>query len=105
MNQAMYDEISQDEKFHELVTKRRRFVWLLCCIVLFVYYSFILLIAFEPSLLAKKIGNGLITWGMPFGIGIILLSFILTGIYIKKANGEFDLLNQEIKKRIFDDGQ
>lgn len=102
MNQKIYDIIYQDDRFHELVKKRRHFVWLLTFIIFFAYFSFILTIAFFPSFLAQKIGNGIMNWGMPFGIGIIFLSFILTGVYIKRANEEFDVLTKQIKDKAID---
>ena len=36
------------------------------------------------------------TLGIPLGVGLILSAFVLTGIYVKRANGEFDRMNQEI---------
>ena len=33
---------------------------------------------------------------MPVGVLIILSAFVLTGIYVRRANTEFDQLNQEI---------
>ncbi|MDU3955833.1 MAG: DUF485 domain-containing protein, partial [Pseudomonas aeruginosa] len=35
---------------------------------------------------------------IPMGVGLILAAFILTGLYVRRANGEFDSLNQEILK-------
>jgi uncharacterized membrane protein (DUF485 family) len=63
------------------------------------YYAFILVIAFNPKLLAIKIAEGsVISVGIPVGILLILFSFALTGIYVVRANGEFDRLNNEIKE-------
>lgn len=100
MNQVIYDNIRNNENFLKLVKTRRRFIWFLTCITLIAYYSFILTIAFNPSFLAQKFGDTLITYGMPFGIGVIFLSFFLTGIYVKRANGEFDTLVDKIKKEV-----
>ncbi|MCO9667058.1 DUF485 domain-containing protein, partial [Salmonella enterica subsp. enterica serovar Montevideo] len=30
-----------------------------------------------------------VTRGIPIGVGVIVISFVLTGIYIWRANGEF----------------
>jgi uncharacterized membrane protein (DUF485 family) len=85
-------------KFQELVTKRSRFGWQLSFIMLAVYYSFILVIAFSPSTFAYKIGDGVTTLGIPIGLAVIVIAFILTGIYTKRANGEFDDLTRQIKE-------
>ncbi|MCV5682409.1 DUF485 domain-containing protein, partial [Escherichia coli] len=41
-----------------------------------------------------------VTRGIPVGVGLILSSFVLTGIYVFRANGEFDELNQKILKGV-----
>lgn len=97
MNDSVYQRIEQHPQFRELVGKRDRFAWLLSAIMLGLYLAFILLIAFEPHLLGTRISEGsTTTWGIPMGIGLILSAFILTGIYVKRANSEFDRLNQAI---------
>ncbi|HDT5890066.1 TPA: DUF485 domain-containing protein, partial [Aeromonas dhakensis] len=41
-----------------------------------------------------------VTRGIPVGIGLILSAFVLTGVYVFRANGEFDELNQKILKGV-----
>ena len=89
--------IKNNPKYQELVSKRSKFAWRLSIIMLVVYYTFIMTIAFSPETLGAKIGEGVITIGIPIGIAIIVISFILAGIYVKRANGEFDRLTQEIR--------
>ena len=98
MSQNVYDRVRANPKFTELVQKRSSFAWKLTIIMLVVYYAFILVIAFSPATLGQTIGSGVTTIGIPIGFGIIILSFILTGIYIQRANGEFDDLNNQIKE-------
>ena len=97
----MYDPtfalIYANPKFQELVRKRERLAWVLSLCMFGLYILFILLIAFKPEILGARIYAGSpITWGIPFGIGLICSAFALTGIYVWKANGEFDRLNQDI---------
>ena len=97
MNDSIYQRIENNPRFQELVAKRDRFAWSLSAIMLGLYLAFILLIAFEPQLLGTPLSTGAsTTWGIPLGIGLILSAFVLTGIYVKRANGEFDRLNQAI---------
>ena len=101
MNDDIYQKIESNPRFQELVSKRQRFAWLLSAIMLSFYLGFILLIAFDPMWLAAPISEGSsITRGIPIGIGIILSAFVLTGIYVRRANGEFDQLNQEIIREV-----
>ncbi len=96
----IYDKIKMDPEFQHLVKKRQRFSLILTSIILVVYFGFILTIAYAPSIFAIPIATGSVTTlGIPVGLGIILLSFILTGIYVRKANKDFD----EILNRLKDD--
>jgi uncharacterized membrane protein (DUF485 family) len=99
--QHFYRRIYADPDFHELERKRGRFSWLLASIVMLTYFSFILVIAFAPELFATPIIEGkIITWGIPVGLFIILLSFLLTGVYVYRANKEFDHITKDIVDRV-----
>lgn len=99
MHDSIYQRIDTNPRFKELVAKRERFAWILSSIMLGLYVIFILLIAFQPQLLGARISpDSSVTWGIPMGVGLILAAFILTGLYVRRANGEFDSLNQEILK-------
>ena len=97
MTKEEVKRIKNNPKYQELISKRSSFAWKLSIIMLVVYYAFILTIAFSPETLGTQIGDGVITIGIPIGIAIIFIAFILAGIYVKRANGEFDKLTQEIK--------
>ena len=81
----IYQRIEDSAHFRELVQKRQRFAFILSIIMLVIYVSFILLIAFAPH------------W---IGIGVIVISFVLTGIYVWRANGEFDRLNKAVLREV-----
>lgn len=101
MNDDIYQRIESNAHFKELVTKRQHFALLLSLLMLFVYVGFILLIAFAPGWLGTPLYPGTaVTRGIPIGIGIIIFSFILTGIYVWRANGEFDRLNREVLREV-----
>jgi uncharacterized membrane protein (DUF485 family) len=94
------DKIKLDPQFQELVRKRTRFAWLLTTTMLIVYFGFIGTIAFNKQLLATPIGSGVITVGIPVGLFVILSAFILTGVYVRRANSEFDALTKQIIDRV-----
>jgi uncharacterized membrane protein (DUF485 family) len=96
MDQLTVEKIKNNPKFQKLVKERSAFAWKLSIAMLVVYYAFILVIAFSPATLGISMG-GIMTVGIPVGVGIILFSFIITGIYVRRANGEFDTLTQQIK--------
>jgi len=88
--------ILANPKFQELVRKRSAFAWTLSVAMLVIYFGFILLVAFGKGFLGTPIGSGVTTWGIPVGLFTIASAFILTGIYVYRANGEFDELNRQI---------
>lgn len=98
MSQNVYDRVKANPKFAELVQKRSSFAWKLAIIMLVVYYAFILVIAFSPASFGHPIGSGVTTVGIPVGLAVIFIAFILTGIYTQRANGEFDDLTNQIKE-------
>lgn len=99
MSSEVYERIRRNPKFNELVSRRSSFAWMLTAVVLGLYFIFIMVVAFKPMLLATPIWTGgvaSIAW--PIGAGLILLFWLMTGLYIRRANGEFDDLNSQIIK-------
>ncbi|MEJ2654050.1 MAG: DUF485 domain-containing protein [Acidihalobacter sp.] len=97
MQQELLQRIQANQAYQELVRRRSRFGWTLSIVMLVIYYSFILVIAFNPGLLGTPLSEtSVITWGIPIGVLIILVAFILTGVYVRRANREFDVLVQQI---------
>ena len=101
MNGTIYQRIEDNAHFRELVEKRQRFATILSIIMLAVYIGFILLIAFAPGWLGTPLHAGTsVTRGIPLGIGVIVISFVLTGIYVWRANGEFDRLTKSVLNEV-----
>lgn len=101
MSADLYEQVKRNPLFAKLTQSRTRWAWALSALILLMYFAFILLIAFAPSVLAKPIAAGsVITVGIPIGVIIILLAFVLTGVYVHKANTHFDALNQQIKDNL-----
>lgn len=65
-----------------------------------VYFGFVLLIAFDKQLLAKSLDGGVTTVGIPIGIGVIAFAFILTGIYVFRANSTYDAMLKQIVEKV-----
>lgn len=85
-------EVSRSTGYQQLLRERARFSWMLTLIMLIIFFGYILLIAFAPAVLARPIGNGTTTVGIPVGIGVILFGVLLTGTYVRHANRRFDPL-------------
>jgi len=98
MSDPIVDKILRDPKYQELQSKRNRLAIILTILMLVVYYGYIALIAFDKEFLAQPIGSGVTTLGIPIGFGVIVFTVLITGIYVRRANGEFDTLTKEILK-------
>ncbi len=102
MNEKLVERIDNNPKYHELVSKRNSFGIKLGIFVLVMFYAYILTIAFNKEILATKIGDGLTTVAFPIALAILIISFITTVIYVRRANGEFEDLTNEIKEDVKD---
>jgi len=99
MSDTVVARIGANPKYQELVRKRSRFGWWLTALMMVVYYGYIALIAWNKEFLAQPIGSGVTTLGVPIGMGVILFTIVITGIYVQRANGEFDRLTREILEK------
>ena len=102
MNKELVERIKANPKYNELVEKRSSFAIKLALVILVVYYGFILTIAFNKEVFANTVGDSIITIAIPIGASIIILAFITTLIYVRKANGEFEDLELSIKNDVKD---
>lgn len=92
---ASWQDIERNPKFEQLVSKRKSLGWTLSAIMLAIYMGFICLVSFAPASLGIPM-IGVITSGVIIGILVILSAFVLTGIYVSKANVEYDSLTKAI---------
>ena len=89
-------KIQAHPRYTELRRERNRFGWMLTILMLVVYYGYIALIAFNKPFLAQPLGAGVTTLGIPLGMGVIVFTIVITGIYVRRANSEYDTLTKEI---------
>lgn len=97
---ALIEKVKRDPEFLALERRRRRFAWGLSLIMAAIYFGFILTVAFAPGLLATRVGGGVTTVGIPLGVGVILAAFVLTGLYVRRANSDFDVTTERIIERL-----
>lgn len=100
MEDDLTRRIASHPKYQELKAKRSSFGWWLTAAMMVVYYGFILLVAFDKPLLAKRLGEGVTTLGMPIGLAVIVFTIVITAIYVRRANNEFDQLSDDITKAV-----
>ncbi len=99
MQANIYETIRANPKYQQLRKTRNTYGWIMTILMLVVYYGYISLIAFNKSFLAQPLGDtGVTTVGIPIGVGVILFTIVITGIYVRRANTEFDALKEELIK-------
>lgn len=96
MQQDLVTKIVANPKYQRLTKTRSRFGWLLTAIMMIVYYGYIGIIAFDKELFSQRLGDGVMTVGIPVGFGVIVFTILITGFYVRRANTEFDALTEEI---------
>ena len=96
MDSDRLDRITRSEAYHTLVRRRTRLGIWLTALMLAIYYGFIALIAFDKTFLAQPIGDGVTSLGIPVGLGLIVVTVALTGVYVWRANTEFDRLTRQV---------
>jgi uncharacterized membrane protein (DUF485 family) len=99
MAKVKKEDILNDPDFLSLVSRRNRIAWILTILELVLYFGFISLVAFNKPFLSMKM-TGAITIGIPIAVGTILLSWVLTGIYIRWANQTYDTLVNNVKEKV-----
>ncbi|UEM06801.1 DUF485 domain-containing protein (plasmid) [Skermanella rosea] len=97
MSDSIYARVRRNPNYQVLVRRRGRLAAVLSALVLVSYYSFMMVVAFAPGLLGRPLGEGAtLSVGVPIGAGIIVVSWLLTGVYSYFANGPFDDLTNEL---------
>jgi len=94
------ENIIKHPKFKELVRKKSQLGWSLSIIMLVIYFGYIYLVSFHPAFVHQSLSGGATTVGIPLGISVIVSAFVLCGIYVWRANGEFDRLTKEVLEEI-----
>jgi uncharacterized membrane protein (DUF485 family) len=98
MDHDLVRRVKSDPNYHKLVTTRSRYGWTLAWAVMIVYYGFTALNAFDKEFMASKIGGGVMSWGVPLGLCVIVFTVAVTALYVRRANREFDALTEAIHR-------
>lgn len=100
MENDIVQVIKADPNYQKLVSSRSKFGWALTWSMMLVYYGFILLVAFNKELMATRLGEGVMTLGLPIGLFVIVFTVLITGIYVRRANGQYDELTAAIRAKV-----
>jgi uncharacterized membrane protein (DUF485 family) len=101
MSKLKKEDILSDPDFQQLSSQKNTISLILTILELALYFGFIGLIAYNKPFLAQKLSvEGAATIGIPIAIGTILLSWVLTGVYIWWANAKYDELVKKVLEKV-----
>lgn len=106
MTNPTYEKIRNNPKFQQLVSKRSRFAWTLSLVTLVAFYGFVMLVAFQPATVGAPLSEGSkYTLGVVVELAMFVCFWLMTWAYVRRANGEFDAMTQEIIREATRGGQ
>ena len=102
MPQISPEEVLRDPDFQRLAKSKNRISLVLTLVTLAAFYGFVVLLGWHSEWLGQSF-SGSINRGIPLGIGVIVLSWILTGLYVRCANSQYDALVEQVKAKMTND--
>lgn len=97
MSNPLYENIKRDPRYAQLVRERARFATMLALLVIGVFFAFVLLVAFVPGIIALRLAEGSnLTVGIALGFAQFVFFCVLTWVYVRRANSNFDPRNAQI---------
>lgn len=101
MSSLLYARVRASTRFQHLVARRSRFTLNLFLIILVTFYGYMELVSFWPELIARRLTEGSnLTVGVAGGAFLFAFYCALSGLYVYRANGEFDRLTQTLIARL-----
>lgn len=100
MDDTQVKRILENPKFKQMVAKKSTLSWSLTAIMLVAYVGFMLLVGYNKEFLMTSLSGGITTIGIPLGLSIIVLSFLLCGLYSYIANNKLDKLTEDALREV-----
>ena len=99
-----WEAAERSPEFKELIAKRKRFVLPATIFFLSWYLGFILLAGYAEDFMGDSIYEGL-TVGYVLALSQFIMVWVLAGVYVRKANREFDPLARKAAARALEVGR
>jgi uncharacterized membrane protein (DUF485 family) len=96
-------ELIESPQFRALVKRRWTVSFALLAVLFVGYYGYILLVSFDKELMASTVLSGpgaVTTVGIPLGIGVIVLAWVLVALYVGWANAIYDPEVERLKRQL-----
>ena len=94
-----YEQLQRTPEFGELRRRFRKFVFPMTALFLAWYFLYVLLAAYAPDFMSQKVW-GEINVGLLFGLGQFVSTFVITILYVRWADREFDPRAEALHDRL-----
>ncbi len=89
--------IRANPRFQALTRRRARLTWTFFGLTMAAFFGLILVATFHPALLATPLATGGTTSiGWPIGAAVIVCSWALTVLFVRRTNAETEIIRQII---------
>ncbi|HEY8079302.1 MAG TPA: DUF485 domain-containing protein [Labilithrix sp.] len=88
----------KDDELEALAARRTRIAVAMTAVMLVTYFGFLLLIAYDKAALGALIVPGL-SVGILLGALVIVVAWVVTGVYVRWANRVYDVELANLRKR------
>jgi uncharacterized membrane protein (DUF485 family) len=96
---STYEEVQSSAEFAELRSRFRRFVFPMTALFMAWYFLYVLLSAYAADFMGTKVfGN--INIGLIFGLLQFVSTFVITMVYARWADREFDPVAERLRGQI-----
>lgn len=100
-HQELSRKLAGLQEYEQLKSQRRRLAFACAGICLGLTGLLIVTAIFWPGVLTHDLGSGgAVNSGMVYGVGLIFVSWLLTGVYIHVANTRFDPLCERVLTKV-----
>ncbi|MDO5687032.1 MAG: DUF485 domain-containing protein [Neisseria sp.] len=97
MQSQTVQQILNNEEFRKLARKKAVLGWTFSVLMFVIYVTYIAFIGIDPQAFGTPVSPGATTtWGIYIGLFVIFFAITITGIYVYKANGEFEKITQKV---------
>jgi len=90
--------LSHKEIYKRFIFLNKLIAYSFSFLVLFFYFSFILIIGFKPEFFGIFLDDSYITFGIVIGLSIIIFSIFITFIYTLISNNFLDKIKDKLNK-------
>lgn len=94
-------KVLEHPEFQRMARQKSVIGWSFSAVMFLLYVAYIWLIGTSPEVFARPVSDGSVTtWGIYAGLFVIVFSILITGVYVRIANGKFEKMTQDVVREV-----